>query len=105
MAVLQWQNGSGYFHPILSKWDEVGFYLSMPGYEEFFGGYSKDGSTANASQQAGASQALGEYSTTSIRQFATQDAYYAGIEEHDDPDRMELNHFLEDDEPPERSLL
>jgi len=72
------QNATEYFHPVLARWEHFSFY-----------------------QNATSS----EYSTTSTRQFVAQDRYYAGVEEHDDPDRMELNRFLEDDEPPNRPLL
>jgi len=77
-STVFWQNATEYFHPILARWEHFSFYQNVTS---------------------------SEYSTTSIRQFAAQDGYYAGVEEHDDPDRMELNRFLEDDEPPNRPLL
>jgi hypothetical protein len=87
---LSWQGGAGYFHPILAKWDQFSFYLPMPSYWEFFGGQKMAGAAQNTSLKTAGSPPFADYSTTSIRQFATSDGYYAGIEEHDDPDRMEL---------------
>jgi len=33
------------------------------------------------------------------------DSYHEGVEPHNDPDRLGINHFLDDDEPPDRPLL
>jgi hypothetical protein len=40
-----------------------------------------------------------------MKQFVENDVFQAGVEPHNDPDRMELNHFLESDEPPGSPLL
>jgi len=49
--------------------------------------------------------AASDYDTPAMRQFMQEDSYHEGVEPHNDPDRMELNHFLDDDEPPGRPLL
>ena len=102
---LAWQNGTGYFHPIMAKWEQFSFYLPLPGREELPGKYGKGANATDAALNVEGNATSAEYSTTSIRQFSTHDGYYAGVEEHDDPDRMELNRFLDDDEPPNRPLL
>ena len=37
------------------------------------------------------------YDTLCVRQFALQDEYHEGVEAHDDPTRMGMSHFLDDD--------
>ncbi|HPT19734.1 MAG TPA: hypothetical protein PLJ25_06695 [Methanothrix sp.] len=100
-----WQNDTSYFHPVLAKWEQFSFYLPMLRYGEFFGGQKMISAAANASLNIDREGATKDYSTASVRQFVALDKYYPGVEEHDDPDRMELNHFLDDDEPPGRPLL
>ncbi len=40
-----------------------------------------------------------------LRQFMQADSYHEGVEPHNDPDRLGINQFLDDDEPPGRPLL
>ena len=98
-------NRSNYYHPILPKWDQFNFYLPLPGMGEFFGNYDTGAPAAKGFLREDYRPAASNYDTPAIRQFVQQDGYYAGVEEHDDPTRMGLKGFLNDDEPPDRPLL
>jgi hypothetical protein len=80
-----------YYHPILPLWDQFTFYLPFPAVKDF---RREDWKPATA-----------DYDTPAVRQFMQEDGYREGVEQHNDPDRMGLNHFLDDDEPPGRPLL
>jgi hypothetical protein len=80
-----------YYHPILPMWDQFTFYLPFPSVTDFL--------------QEDWKPAAQDYNTPAIRQFMQEDRYREGVEPHNDPDRMGLNRFLDDDEPPERPLL
>ena len=103
---LNRSNYSDYYHPIMPIWDQFAFYWPLACMQEWFimgsddyvpsGRYFlKDDWKSNGNDMA----------TPTMRQFMKQDSYWGGVEAHDDPDRMELNHFLDDDEPPGRPLL
>jgi len=100
------QNGSGYYHPIQPLWDQFTFYLPFLSMQDWFSGSNisyvpsgKDFLKENWKPAAS------DHVTPTIRQFMQEDGYREGVEQHNDPDRMELNHFLDDDEPPGRPLL
>ncbi|MCX6676660.1 MAG: hypothetical protein NTU95_01780 [Methanothrix sp.] len=85
------RNRSGYYHPILPMWSQFTFYLPFSSMQNFLREDWKP--------------AASDYDTPAIRQFMQEDGYREGVEAHNDPDRMGLNHFLDDDEPPGRPLL
>lgn len=99
-------NGSAYSHPILPLWEQYTFFLPLSGISDwFFGSYDGPTSSVNNFLKDGETASSANYETTSVRKFALQDSFYEGIEAHDDPTRMGLNHFLDSDEPPGRPLL
>ena len=99
-------NDSAYSHPILPLWEQYTFVLPLSGISDwFFGSYDGPTSSVNNFLKDGETASSANYETTSVRQFALKDSYYPGIEAHDDPTRMGLNHFLDSDEPPGRPLL
>jgi len=85
------QNRSGYYHPILPLWSQFTFYLPFSSMQNFLREDWKPGAP--------------DYDTPAVRQFMQEDGYKEGVEAHNDPDRIGLNHFLDDDEPPGRPLL
>lgn len=80
-----------YYHPILPVWDQFTFYLPFSSVTDFL--------------QEDWKPVVQDSNTPAIRQFIQKDSYREGVEPHNDPDRMGLNHFLDDDEPPRRPLL
>jgi hypothetical protein len=80
-----------YYHPLLPMWDQFTFYLPFSSVKDFLREDWKP--------------AAQDYNTPAIRQFMQKDGYLEGVEPHNDPDRMGLNRFLDDDEPPERPLI
>lgn len=84
-------NSTGYYHPILPMWDQFTFYLPFSSVTDFLREDWKP--------------VAQDSNTPAIRQFIQKDSYQEGVEPHNDPDRMELNHFLDDDEPPRRPLM
>jgi hypothetical protein len=99
-------NTTGYYHPIQPLWDQFTFYLPFLSMQDWFSG-------SNISYVPAVKDFLKEdwkptdpnYDTSTIRQFMQEDGYREGVEQHNDPDRLELNHFLDDDDPPGRPLL
>ncbi len=85
------QNSSGYYHPILPLWDQFTFYLPFSSVKDFLRADWKPATT--------------DYVTSAVRQVMQEDVYREGVEPHNDPGRTGRNHFLDDDEPPERPLL
>jgi len=85
------RNRSGYYHPILPLWDQFTFYLPFTSMQNFL---REDWKPATA-----------DYDTPAVRQFMQEDGYREGVEQHNDPDRIGISHFLDDDEPPGRPLL
>jgi hypothetical protein len=100
------QSRSGYYHPILPLWHQFAFYLPFPSIQDWFSG-SYGGHTPAAKNflRDDWKPAAQDYDTPAIRQFMQQDSYREGVEPHNDPDRMGISHFLDDDEPPGRPLL
>lgn len=100
------QNRSSYYHPILPLWPQFAFYLPFPSIQDWFsdsyGGHTPSAKNFLRDDWKPAAQ---DYGTPAIRQFMQQDSYLEGVEPHNDPDRMGISHFLDDDEPPGRPLL
>ena len=104
--LLKNQSGSAYYHPIQPLWNQFTFYLPFLSIEDWFSG-SYDNSVPSVKNflREDWKSSDQDYDTSTIRQFMQEDVYREGVEQHNDPDRMELNHFLNDDEPPGRPLL
>ncbi|HPS92490.1 MAG TPA: hypothetical protein PKV33_10050, partial [Methanothrix sp.] len=51
------------------------------------------------------SSAGADYETSTVRKFMQSDIFDEGVEPHNDPTRLGMNHFLDSDEPPGRPLL
>lgn len=84
-------NRSGYYHPILPLWSQFTFYLPFSSMQNFLREDWKPSAP--------------DYDTPAVRQFMQEDGYREGVEAHNDPDRIGISHFLDDDEPPGRPLL
>ena len=104
--LLKNQSGSAYYHPIQPLWNQFTFYLPFLSTQDWFSG-SYDNSVPSVKNflREDWKSSDQDYDTSTIRQFMQEDGYREGVEQHNDPDRMELNHFLDDDEPPGRPLL
>lgn len=99
-------NGSVYSHPLLPLWSAYSFYLPFPDLSPWsFGSYKAPTSSVNDFLDENKSRVAPGYDTQTIRAFALQDEYHEGVEAHDDPTRMGMSHFLDDDEPPGPPLL
>lgn len=106
LRLIRYQNRSGYYHPILPLWDQFTFYLPFSSMQDWFSGsYDSYVPAVKDFLREDWKPADPDYDTPAIRQFMQEDSYHEGVEQHDDPDRMGLNHFLDDDEPPGRPLL
>ena len=100
------QNRSGYYHPIQPLWGQFTFYLPFLSMQDWFSGsYDSYVPAVKDFLKDGWKSAAPDYDTPAVRQFMQQDSYLEGVEPHNDPDRMGINHFLDDDEPPGRPLL
>ena len=99
-------NRTDYYQIIQPRGDQFDFYLTFPSMYQWF---SKD----NDNPHPAARKITGDdwkpgsedVATSSMKQFVENDVFQPGVEPHNDPDRMELNHFLESDEPPGSPLL
>ncbi|MBN1234820.1 MAG: hypothetical protein JW999_02080 [Methanotrichaceae archaeon] len=95
-----------YYHPILPLWDQFTFYLPFPSIHDWFSGsYDSHTPAVKNFLREDLKPAAQDYDTPTVRQFMQQDSYREGVEPHNDPDRMGISHFLDDDEPPGRPLL
>jgi len=102
----KYQNATGYYHPILPLWNQFTFYLPFLSSEDWsFGSYNSIVPSVKNFLKDDWSGASPDYDTAAVRQFMQSDSYHEGVEPHNDPDRLGINHFLDDDEPPGRPLL
>jgi hypothetical protein len=99
-------NSSDYYHIIYPIWNQFAYYLPLTSIHEWFSRYSKNSppEVPNFLRDDWRPTSEG-MATPTIKQFTKEDRYREGVEPHDDPDRMELNRFLDSDEPPGRPLL
>ena len=95
-----------YYHPILPLWSQFTFYLPFTSMQDWFSG-SYDGYVPAVKDflREDWKPSAPDYDTPAVRRFMQEDGYQEGVEAHNDRDRMGLNHFLDDDEPPGRPLL
>lgn len=99
-------NSSDYYHIPYPVWDQFANYLPLASIHEWFSKYSINSPAAVPNFLRDDWKPSHEsMATPTIKQFAKEDRYQEGVEPHNDPDRMELNHFLDSDEPPGRPLL
>ncbi|MFZ3147836.1 MAG: hypothetical protein WA137_02215 [Methanothrix sp.] len=106
LELAKYQNRSGYYHPIQPLWDQLSFYLPFLSMQDWlFGSYDSPVPSVKNFLKEDWKPADSDYGAPAIRQFMQEDSYREGVEPHNDPDRMGLNHFLDDDEPPGRPLL
>jgi hypothetical protein len=107
--LMNYQNRSAYYHPILPLWDQFTFYLPFLSMQDWFSGsydsYDRYVPAVKDFLREDWKSSDPDYDTPAVRQFMQEDGYREGVEQHNDPDRMGLNHFLDDDEPPGRPLL
>lgn len=103
--VWRYGNGSACSHPLLPLWSAYSFYLPFQKAGRSFGDYESNTSSIDDFLTESQNRSSATYDTSSIRQFALQDEYHQGVEAHDDPTRMGMSHFLDDDEPPGSPLL
>ena len=103
---IKYLNSSDYYHITQPFWDQFGNYLPLTSMHEWFSKDSNSSLTSGTNFLRDDWKPSPEYmATPTIKQFAKQDSYQEGVEPHNDPDRMGLNHFLDSDEPPGRPLL
>jgi len=102
-----WKNGNGsaYSNPLLPLWSAYTFYLPFQKAGRSFGDYESNTSSIDDFLTENQNRSFATFDTPSVRQFALQDEYHQGVEAHDDPTRMGMSHFLDDDEPPGPPLL
>ena len=105
-SLIKSLNRTDYYQIIRPQWDQFDFYLPIPSIYEWF---SKgiDNPLPAARKITGDDWKPGseDVATPTMKQFVENDVFQPGVEPHNDPDRMELNHFLESDEPPGSPLL
>ena len=106
-SLIKSLNRTDYYQIIRPQWDQFDFYLPIPSIYEWF---SEDRDTTPlpaARKITGDDWKPGseDVATPTMKQFVENDVFQPGVEPHNDPDRMELNHFLESDEPPGSPLL
>ncbi len=102
--VWRYSNGSAYSHPLLPLWSAYTFYLPFQKAGRSFGDYENTSSIDDFLTE-NENRSSATYDTPSVRQFALQDEYHQRVEAHDDPTRMGMSHFLDDDQPPGPPLL
>lgn len=102
----EYRNTTGHYHPILPLWNQFTFYLPFLSMKDWsFGSYDSHVPAVKDFLKDDWSPASPDYDTAAVRQFMQADGYREGVEPHNDPDRLGINRFLDDDEPPGRPLL
>jgi hypothetical protein len=98
-------NRTDYYQIIRPLWDQFDFYLTFPSMYEWLS--NSDNPLPAARKINGDDWKPGseDMATSTMKQFVENDVFQPGVEPHNDPDRMELNNFLESDEPPGSPLL
>lgn len=103
--VWRYGNASAYSHPLLPIWSAYSFYLPFQKAGRSSGNNESNTGSINDFLTENENRTYATYDTQSVRQFALQDEYHEGVEAHDDPTRMGMSHFLDDDDPPGPPLL
>ena len=104
-SLIKSLNRTDYYQIVQPLWDQFDFYLPIPSIYEWFP--NSDIPHPAARKITGDDWKAGseDVATPTMKQFVEKDVFEAGVEPHNDPDRMELNNFLESDEPPGSPLL
>ena len=103
--VWRYGNASAYSHPLLPIWSAYSFYLPFQKAGRSSGNNESNTGSINDFLTENENRSYATYDTQSVRQFALQDEYHEGVEAHDDPTRIGMSHFLDDDDPPGSPLL
>ena len=103
--VWRYGNASAYSHPLLPIWSAYSFYLPFQKAGRSSGNNESNTGSINDFLTENENRTYATYDTQSVRQFALQDEYHEGVEAHDDPTRIGMSHFLDDDDPPGSPLL
>ncbi len=103
--VWRYGNASAYSHPLLPIWSAYSFYLPFQKAGRSSGNNESNTGSINDFLTENENRSYATYDTPSARQFALQDEYHEGVEAHDDPTRIGMSHFLDDDDPPGSPLL
>ncbi|OPY54748.1 MAG: hypothetical protein A4E49_00758 [Methanosaeta sp. PtaU1.Bin112] len=99
-------NATGYYHPLLPLWNQFTFYLPFLSGEDWsFGSYNGYAPSVKNFLKDDWGPAGADYETSAVRRFIQSDSFHEGVEPHNDPTRLGINHFLDSDEPPGRPLL
>jgi hypothetical protein len=98
-------NRTDYYQIIQPLGDQFDFYLTFPSMYQWLS--NSDNPLPATRKITGDDWKPGseDMATSTMKQFVENDVFQPGVEPHNDPDRMELNHFLESDEPPGSPLL
>jgi hypothetical protein len=103
---LRDKNATVYYHPILPIWNQFSFYLPFLSGEDWsFGSYTGYAPSMRNFLKEDWGPSGADYETSTLRKFMQSDSFNEGVEPHNDPDRLGINHFLDSDEPPGRPLL
>ena len=97
-------NRTDYYQIIQPLWDQFDFYLPLTSMYQWSSNSNLHPALKNFPREnwkAGSE----DVATPTMKQFVEKDVFEPGVEPHNDPDRMELNNFLESDEPPGMPLL
>ena len=98
-------NRSDYYQIIQPLWDQFDFFLPLPSIYEWFSNSDNPHPALKNFPRDDWKPGSEDVATPTMKQFVENDVFQPGVEPHNDPDRMELNHFLESDEPPGSPLL
>jgi len=100
------QNATSHYHSILPVWNQFSFYLPFLSGEDWsFGSYTGYAPSMRNFLKEDWSPAGADYETSAVRKFMQSDSFDEGVQPHNDPTRLGMNHFLDSDEPPGRPLL
>jgi hypothetical protein len=99
-------SATGYYHPLLPTWNQFTFYLPFLSGEDWsFGSYTGYAPSMRNFLKDDWGSTGADYETSTARKFMQSDSFDEGVEPHNAPDRLGINHFLDSDEPPGRPLL
>ena len=98
-------NRTDYYQIIQPLWDQFDFYLPLPSMHEWFSNSDNPLPALKNFPREDWKTGSEDVATSTMKQFVENDVFQPGVEPHNDPDRMELNNFLESDEPPGMPLL
>jgi len=98
-------NRTDYYQIIQPLWDQFDFYLPLTSIYQLSNNSDNPHPALTNFTEEDWKAGSEDVATPTMKQFVENDVFEPGVEPHNDPDRMELNNFLESDEPPGRPLL